>query len=603
VTNFTVILSFISSVVFLAAGLKVILNWRRSRLTINVFIPLLASILLYAFVTISNTLEHSGITAYFDPAEDVAEILFTLIFIFFANNWRQQKSMEVYKEQETWLRVTLESIADGIVTTDRQGRVRQMNKAMEHLTGWSFTEAVGKSLPEILHLIHSDNRERCPNPIDLILAEGSSVSWGKDLILLARNGDEYRVANSGAAIRTSNGEVKGIVLVVRDVTEEFQREAQLNQSQKLEALGQLAGGVAHDFNNMLGGIMGSAEILATLLGHENPLQKYIATIIKASENAAGLTRKLLAFSRKGTMVVAPMDIHAALVNAQGLLERSLDKNITIQCDFKAIQTVIEGDVTQIENSIINLCVNAAQAMSEGGMITIATDNVELDEVFCQDNPFSIKPGNYIQIGIHDTGVGIPPELLGRIFEPFFTTKGVGKGTGLGLSAVYGTIKGHHGCISISSEVGVGTVFYLYLPVSGTIPHQSARHGNPPEQGSGCILVIDDEQVLRTTTAAILEQLGYRVLLAKDGLEGAEMYKTHSEQVDLTLLDMIMPRMGGVTCAKAIRAINPNARILICSGFIKDESRSELHKLGISSFVKKPYRREELARAVARAMGT
>jgi len=599
--NYTVLLSLFSSLGFIAASLKLVLNWRGTGLTLNVCLPLVSSMLLCAFVAISNTLEHSGLTAYFDPAEDVAEILFPLVLIFFANNWRQQKSLEDFREQEAWLRVTLESINDGIVTTDRQGRIRQMNKAMENLTGWSFTEAAGKPLAGVLHLLRSDSREPCPCPAEQVLTVGTICAVEKDLILLARNGDEYRVADSGAPIRNSLGEVSGAVLVFHDVTEEFLREMQLNQSRKLEAVGQLAGGVAHDFNNMLGGIVGSAEILARHLGQEHPLQKHIATILKARENAASLIRKLLAFSRKDTLVVAPMDIHTAIVNAHSLLEHSLDKNIAINRDFKAVQPIVDGDSVQVENAVINLCVNAAQAMDEGGVITISTDNVELDEIFCQGSPFAINPGNYVQIGIHDTGAGIPPDLLDRIFEPFFTTKALGKGTGLGLSAVYGTIKGHQGCISISSEVGVGTVFYLYLPVSSTVPHHFVEQENTLAQGSGCILIIDDEPVIRTTTAAILEQLGYRVVLAKDGPEGVETFKTHSDRIDLVLLDMIMPRMGGVTCAKALRAIDADVKILICSGFMKEESLFELQRLGITEFIKKPYRRAELARAVARAM--
>ncbi len=530
--------------------------------------------------------------------------LFTVMIIaLLVNIHRLRDTRSSLVRSEENLRITLDSIGDAVITTDINGQITRMNPVAETLTGWTFAEAAKKPLDEVLRLFRSHSRDRYPNPADLVLAAGSTLPLEKDILLVAKNGDEYRISDSGAPIRNKDGEIIGIVLVFRDITADYLRETQLNQSRKLEAIGQLAGGVAHDFNNMLGGILGSAEMLAMSIGHENPLHKYIGTIIKACDNAAGLTQKLLAFSRKGAMVVASMDIHAAIVNVQGLLEHSLDKSITINHAFKATQSIITGDSALIENCLINLCVNAAHSMPEGGTITISTNNLELDEDFCQASPFAITPGRYIEIGIQDTGIGIPPEMLDRIFEPFFTTKAVGKGTGLGLSAVYGTIKEHRGCLSLYSEVGVGTVFYLYLPVSGTVPHQLARQENPLEQGSGCILIIDDEQVLRTTTAAILEQLGYRVLLAKDGMEGVEMYKMYSEQVDLTLLDMIMPRMGGVTCAKAIRAINPDARILICSGFIKEESRSELHKLGISAFVKKPYRREELARAVVRAMGT
>jgi len=531
----------------------------------------------------------------------IAFSLFTgMIVALLFNIHRLQETRSSLSRSEENLRITLDSIGDAVISTDTSGLVTRMNPVAETLTGWAFAEAVGKRLAEIFPLIDATTRQPRPNPLDKILAAGATVALERNTLLLARNGAEYRIADSGAPIRNCEGQVIGMVLVFRDITEEFARETQRNQSRKLEVIGQLAGGVAHDFNNMLGGILGSAEIMAMHLGKESPLQRYITIIIKACENAAGLTRKLLTFSRKNVVMVAPMDIHGALANALSLLEHSLDKSITIKRDFNATAPTIEGDSSLIENSIINLCVNAAQAMEGGGTLTLTTMNVLLDETFCQSSPFDIAPGLYVRIDIQDTGGGMEPELLDRIFEPFFTTKGVGKGTGLGLSAVYGTVKEHRGCIEVSSEVGAGTVFYLYFPSitgTGTITSQE----DSAEKGSGYILIIDDEPVIRTTAASILEDLGYQVVLAKDGRQGLEMYAAQQDLIDLVLLDMIMPGMSGVTCFKEIRALNPHARILVSSGFTENESLEELHRAGMMGFVKKPYRLTELAHAVAQAL--
>ncbi len=524
-----------------------------------------------------------------------------MIVTLLINVQRLRETRSNLARSEENLRITLHSIGDAVITTDTRSRVTRMNPVAESLTGWTFAEAVGAPLASVLHIVNAATREPRPNPTEAVFSSDAVVVLERNTLLLAKDGAEYRIADSGAPIRNSNGQVIGAVLVFRDVTAEFARETQRNQSRKLEAIGQLAGGVAHDFNNMLGGILGSAEMLAMQLGKDSPLQRYITTIIKASENAAGLTRKLLAFSRKDTMVIVPMDIHAAMVNAQSLLEHSLDKNIAIERQFKATASVIKGDSSLLENSIINLCVNAAQAMPNGGTLTLTTENMHLDDAFCQASPFAVVPGLYVQVGIQDTGAGIEPELLGRIFEPFFTTKDVGKGTGLGLSAVYGTIKEHRGCISVSSELGVGTVFYLFLPVASTVLSQVGRQDDTAETGSGCILVVDDEQIIRTTAASLLEDLGYQVLLAKDGQEGLELYKNQGVQIDLVILDMIMPRMGGSACFKEIQAINPAAKVLISSGFTTEGSMEELWQAGIMGFVKKPYRRAELARAVAQAL--
>lgn len=530
-------------------------------------------------------------------------VFVVLILILLVSIHRLRLTRGYLARSEDQLRVTLHSIGDAVIATDTQGNITAMNPVAEALTGWSFTEAQGQSLSLIMILADSTSRAPRPSPLDAVLATGSVVTLERDTLLIARDGSEYQVADSGAPIKNDDGKVLGMVLVFRDVTEELAAERKRYQSQRLEAIGQLAGGVAHDFNNMLCGIIGSAEMLSLKLGKEHSLQPHVQLIIKASENAAALTRKLLAFSRKDTLIKGPIDVHESLVSAQSLLERSLDKSITMKNRFKASASTIEGDPAEIENAIINICVNASQAMNEGGVLTLATENVELDPAYCEASPFTLEPGLFIRIDIDDTGVGMEPEVLERIFEPFFTTKGVGKGTGLGLAAVYGTVKEHKGCITVHSEPGFGTTFSLFFPITRGNLCMLPQVDSGIQKGSGCILVVDDEEVIRATASSMLEDLGYTVLLASDGQEGVLIYERHMSKIDLIILDMIMPRMGGGACFQAIRKMNPQARVLISSGYTKEGSMELLWKEGISGIVKKPYRRSEVAKAVQEALAS
>ncbi len=524
-----------------------------------------------------------------------------MIVALLATNRRLREARERLERSEENLRITLRSIGDAVMTADTGGRITGMNPVAEKLTGWSFGEAVGRSLDEVLRLVDAASGEKRDNPVDGVLSSGSVVSLENDTLLIDRAGVRYRVHDSGAPIRANDGEIVGVVLVFRDISAEYQREEQLAQSRKLEAIGQLAGGVAHDFNNMLGGIMGNAEILALRLGDGHPLQKHVSTILSAGENAAGLTRKLLAFSRKGSVVVEPLDVHRVIATSLALLEHSLDRSISILNRLDAVPSVVLGDATQLANAIINLGVNAAHAMPHGGVLTISTENVELDQEYCGNSSFDIQPGSYLRIDVRDTGEGIPRELLPRIFEPFFTTKGVGQGTGLGLSAVYGTVREHHGCIRVQSEPGEGTVFSLCLPVSDADLTPETEEKYPRAARHGCVLVVDDEEQVRTVAADILESLGYRVLQAADGLEGVRLFADHGGEIDLVLLDLVMPRMGGVACFRKIRDMDSRVRVLISSGYPREGSLEELRDAGIMGFLQKPYRVADLARMVAQAL--
>ena len=386
-----------------------------------------------------------------------------------------------------------------------------------------------------------------------------------------------------------------------DAAEQKRLEERLRQTQKMEVIGQLAGGVAHDFNNMLTAILGSAELLERCVMENPTATKLLANIKKAASRSADLTGQLLAFSRKGQKKDVRVCIETTIHEVISLLERTIDKNITLETRLIAKNTDVTGDPSLLQNALLNLGVNARDAMPEGGVITFTTANVELDSSYCESSAFNITPGSYIEIAVSDAGTGITKENIQHVFEPFFTTKEVGKGTGLGLAAVYGTITDHLGCINIYSEPGIGTVFKIYLPLSGG-KKTVAPSADELIRGSGGILLVDDEEILRDVGKSLLEELGYRVYLAEDGEQALEVYARHKKEISLVILDMLMPRMGGKETLVRLMDEFPDIRVLISSGFHQERTVDELVKLGARGFLQKPYIKQELGKAVAEALG-
>jgi two-component system cell cycle sensor histidine kinase/response regulator CckA len=395
----------------------------------------------------------------------------------------------------------------------------------------------------------------------------------------------------------STGAIRNFIVQGMDVTEQRRTEEKLRQSMKMDAIGQLAGGIAHDFNNMLGAIIGSAELISQDAGNNNRLNKFTNLIINSAENAAVLTKKWLVFSRKGKAVSTPIDAHECINNSLDILERTIDKNIVISRRLEAENATIIGDPIQIQTAVINLGVNASHAMQGGGELTIFTSNVTLNGDACREMPFELHPGNYLRIKVKDTGAGIPDRYLDRIFEPFFTTKETGKGTGLGLATVYGMAKEHYGAVTVDSKEGKGTQFVIFLP-SEDMEVASPKHELMADfSGQGCILVIDDEEIIRTTAMSILNRLGYEVMLAVDGQDGVEVFQENQERIELVITDMVMPRMSGSVCYQHIRELSPEVPVILSSGFSQQQRVDELKKQGISAVIEKPYRMHELAKII------
>lgn len=418
-----------------------------------------------------------------------------------------------------------------------------------------------------------------------------------------------------AEIRNGRGDVRSIRMhsttidfrnepcllnVLMDVTDQKRIEDELRQAQKMDVVGQLAGGLAHDFNNMLTAIIGSAELMERHVRDNPAPAALLKTIREAAGRSASLTGQLLAFSRRGSSMAVHIWINKAVQSAIGILERTIDRNIRLETRLTAANDLIIGDPAQLQNVLLNLGVNARDAMPDGGTITYATATVFLDAAYCGSHGSQLQPGHYVEISVSDTGTGIQKEIFEQIFEPFFTTKGIGKGTGLGLAAVYGTVKEHQGGVSVSSEPGVGTVFKLYLPLAA---EQSSRliPKDTLLRGSGGILLVDDELLIREIGQALLEEHGYQVYLAADGGQALEVYERERDHISLVIMDVIMPVMGGMETLRRLTAAYPGIKVLISSGFHQDESNDSFIALGAKGFVRKPYHAEELFKTVDDAM--
>ncbi len=486
----------------------------------------------------------------------------------------------------------INSMPSILIGLDDDGKVTQWNAWTEKVTGISVRDALGRDL-EGLHPLLSVDSESIRR----------AVRDGKIVHEAARKrviGDRIRFDDITIYPLRTNG-AAGAVLRIDDVTDQNHMKEQLAQSQKMDAIGQLAGGVAHDFNNMLMGITSAAQLLKTIEeekgGESGNALAYINIIQEAAKRSADLTAKLLTFGRKTTLTMTPVDLHQVINESIGLLERTLDRKVSIKINPEAENFVFSGEFTSIQNALINLGINAAQAMPEGGELTISTKNKVLDEYYCSYSPFDIHPGLYIDLSVEDTGSGIPLGIIDKIFDPFFTTKEHGRGTGLGLSSVYGIVQGHNGAVTVYSEEGSGTVFHLYLPCAEQVS-AGVQEDAGPLNGSGVILLVDDEEIIRLTSKPMLESLGYTVLLAGDGEEGLEVFKKEAARIDLVITDMIMPRMNGRELILRIRETGSECPVVISSGFTKDEDLNSLKKNGLSGYIQKPFTREGIARLLS-----
>ncbi len=377
-----------------------------------------------------------------------------------------QQNMALHESEAENIRMILDSIGDAVIATNSDGKITRMNKVAEKLCGATWSETTSsKTLFDLVKVNSEVDYNRMANSFETILTQGQIGNAIKEISITSNDGVIHQVNYSGAPIRNIDNEIVGIVLVIRDMTEQNLLEEQLNQTRKMDSLGKLASGIAHDLNNMLTGISGNAQMLKLKILDQEKVEKATDKILNITETASELMKNLLAFSHKSSIKTINTDIHTCISNSKNILDHSIDKQIDVQINLEASSHFVLGEAALIQNVIINLCINARDAMPNGGVLTISTENAVLDSKYCESTPFEIVPGDYCALTIKDTGMGMTKETIKKIFEPFYTTKSVGKGTGLGLSAVYGIVTNHKGSISISSEVDKGTSFTIYFPVS------------------------------------------------------------------------------------------------------------------------------------------
>ncbi|HRZ79820.1 MAG TPA: PAS domain S-box protein [bacterium] len=370
------------------------------------------------------------------------------------------------RESNEKLRTTLNSIGDGVISTDASGKVMMINPVAEKMTGWTVSDAAGQPLEKVFNIVNAFSREKVDNPVSKVLKEGGVVGLANHTVLLNRSGREFQIADSGAPIMDDSGKVKGVVLVFRDVTEKYILEEQLKQTQKMEAIGQLASGLAHDFGNMITGIVGSAELLGAAMKGDPEASGHVERIKEASMQAFNMTRRLLDFSRKSKGELVEFDVNELILKTIDLASPGINnRKIKIIKDFKVSSSRVKGDPDQLQNALINLIFNARDAMPEGGRLEFSTSEHFIPEHTV--NPMFLSPGNYIKISVTDTGSGISEDIQDRVFEPFFTTKKPGTGTGLGLTSVFKALKDHNGTVVLHSKPGEGARFDLFIPAKIT----------------------------------------------------------------------------------------------------------------------------------------
>lgn len=531
---------------------------------------------------------------------------------FFFEVTERIRMQENLRKAEEDLRITLDSIGDAVIATDAQGLVSRMNPVAQTLTGWEFSQAKGRPLSEVFQIINADTRETAADPVAKVIASGQIVGLANHTALIHKDGSERQIADSGAPIRNAKGELVGVVLVFRDVTHEYALEEQLSQARKLDAVGQLAGGVAHDFNNLLLGILGAAELIQEGLPPEMEQTRQLADlIVQTAQKAADLTRKLLDFSRKGQQQRVRINLNQIVDETQALLSHAIDKRIQIERSTQGSEPIlVDGDPNQIQNAIMNLAINARDAMPSGGILNIRTEIRTIDDGALLQAVVPFTSGRYACVCIQDSGIGIPDAIRARIFEPFFTTKPTGKGTGLGLSAVFGIVQDHAGGILLESTSAKGSTFTLCFPLAGKNDQSRSSESSLHRMAivkehfnRHHILVVDDEEFIRTTTKQQLELAGYEVTTVNDGQAAVDLAKAMEPPFDLILMDLMMPVLHGADAFYAIRSFDPSAKIIICTGYSSKTSDVErLFEAGAAGCLQKPYRREELLRTVHQVLG-
>ncbi len=490
-------------------------------------------------------------------------------------------------------KVLFDSSPIAIHIIDMQGKVLRWNKAAEEIFGWAEEDVVGSFLPTI----PPGERDAYIRPIQPI-TKGDHRPSGEESRQRRRDGTILYLNVWKELLFDAHGAASGVVSLLVDSSEKLKLQHQLRQSQRLEAVGKLAGGVAHDFNNLLTIISGYSDLALSQLAPDDALRQNIEEVTKAANRATALTSQLLAFSRKQVLKPKVINLNAIISDLEKMLRRLIGENIDLITVLNPDIGRVKADPGQIEQVIVNLAVNSRDAMPQGGKLVIETANVELDVRYSQHH-IGAEPGTYVAICVSDSGHGMDAETQSHIFEPFFTTREVGKGTGLGLSTVYGIVKQSGGDIWVYSEPGRGTTFKIYLPLmsqpanaQGTVAVHTA-----PGRGSETVLLVEDEQCVRELVKEVLAKQGYRVLTAGDGVDGLALSESETRMIDLLLTDVVMPKMSGRQLAESLLSVNPKLKVLYMSGYTDNAILQNGILEPDTKFIQKPFSPESIARKV------
>lgn len=524
------------------------------------------------FLVNASVIEYKGTTAILSINRDITE---------------RKRSDEVLRLQSA----ALQTAANAIVITDHTGRIVYVNSAFSSLTGYSASEALGKN-PNILR-----SGEQPPEFYENLWRTIKSGNiWKGEIINRRKDGSLYTEEMTIAPVLTDLLEITHFVAIKTDTTDRKILQDQLIQAQKMEAIGTLAGGIAHDFNNILGIIMGHLSVMTRVDSNAAVISTSAETIMKAVQRGSNLVHQILTFARKTEVSLQPVEINGAVVEVAKMLEGTFPKTIEITKELDENSLIVSGDHTQLIQAILNLCINSRDAMEGAngsklgsGKLTLRTGKISGTQLRLRFSDAIYS--EYVTVTVSDTGSGFDLEIKKKIFEPFFTTKGGGKGTGLGLAVVYGVVRSHHGFVDVESQVGIGTTFIIYLPALARFINPrptSETESHPAVRGSERILLIEDEPGLREFLIDILEENGYKVLTASDGAEGIDLFLKHHNEISLVLSDLGLPKVDGEKVFEAMKLRDPDVKVILSSGYLEPQLKSDLIHSGIKGFLQKPY---------------
>ena len=543
-----------------------------------------------------------------DKFEVFTRLLVLCLFAIFTSHYqytfnKSRMADEALRESELKYRTIVESVEEGCFEIDLEGNLTFFNDPLCKMLGYTPQELLGKNTREFTSRATMLKMDQI---YDQIRKTGEPIR-GTGYDAVGKNGESLDLELAASLIRNPKGNPVGIRGVLRDVSERKDAEAQkrkfeiqVQQAQKMESIGTLAGGIAHDFNNILMGIQGNASLMLLKTDSRHAFYEKLKNIEAYVENGTELTRQLLGFARRGKYHTIATDINSIIDKSASMFGRT-KKEIRIHKDLMPDIDTVEVDRGQIEQALLNLYVNAWQAMPEGGDLYLKTENVILDADFENIQPYKVETGKYIKITVADTGSGFDDETKKRIFEPFFTTKEMGRGTGLGLASVYGIIKSHGGYINVHSQKDQGTTFAVYLPASAKEVQQEKVEPviKTVAKGTGTILLIDDEEMIIKVGQELLQELGYNVIAARSGEEAIRLYLKNADKIDLVVMDMIMPGMGGGETFDNLKAINPDIKVLLSSGYSINGQASKILERGCDGFIQKPFNLNQLSEKIQR----